>query len=288
MLGLKKFLSFVVVLCLVSVNFNFAYAENNAGKFKIYEGQIKILDDRELCELQGLNEKLTELFCSGESPYTYVILYMKNNVDVTGYSADDSEYLYPQTKKANMILLQEANSYAAINPEWKQLNGKTAKVKVRYIWFQTDVSLLHEQPRAGEALPVTNTKKAVVSDVMTIKIKGDVSPYRVVIIDGSAYLPLRSLANALGCDVEYDGANRIINITTGAFSFADNYTTSLYGERTAIFTDDMRLFIDNVEFSDKNSICIIDASTYLPVRKIGKAVGATVDWDGINKIININ
>lgn len=87
-------------------------------------------------------------------------------------------------------------------------------------------------------------------------------------------VPLRSTAEAYGCQVSWDQA-------------AYRATVS-YGDTEVIVPINEYYVIVNGEQQSSDTFArIIDDRTYLPIRQVMEAVGATVDWDQTNKTVII-
>ena len=99
----------------------------------------------------------------------------------------------------------------------------------------------------------------------------NVSPAPVM-QDGRVFVPLRGVFESLGASVVY--SNGEINAT------GNGREISLHIGSTQATVDGNPQTIDVAPF-------IIGASTYVPLRFVSQALGATVDWDGTNHIVAI-
>src|SRR5579884_1582181 len=90
---------------------------------------------------------------------------------------------------------------------------------------------------------------------------------------GRVFVPLRGVFENLGASVVY--ASGVINAT------GRGHTISLrIGSQTAT-VDGQQQTVDVAPF-------IIGASTYVPLRFVSQALGATVNWDGANRVVAIS
>jgi hypothetical protein len=89
---------------------------------------------------------------------------------------------------------------------------------------------------------------------------------------GRVFVPLRGVFEHLGATVVY--ANRQINAT------GNNRTVSLTIGSTTAIVDGQTQTLDVAPF-------IVGASTYVPLRFVAQALGATVNWDGTNHLVAI-
>ena len=154
-----------------------------------------------------------------------------------------------------------------------------------------------------------NTSKTVTAVYNNIKIVVDgskVTPKDVngnivepFIIDGTTYLPVRALANALGQGVDWDPETSTVIIGGEADTpVATLPTTESEGkgyasvEVTAVYND-IKIKVDGAEVTPKDvngnivEPFIIDGTTYLPVRALANALGQEVDWDQVTSTVYI-
>ena len=90
---------------------------------------------------------------------------------------------------------------------------------------------------------------------------------------GRVFVPLRGVFEQLGATVVY--ANGVINAT------GRNHTISLKIGSQQATVDGQQQTVDVAPF-------IIGASTYVPLRFVSQALGATVNYDGSNRVVAIN
>lgn len=102
--------------------------------------------------------------------------------------------------------------------------------------------------------------------------------------DGTTYVPLRGVSEALGCKVEWDGNNRTVKIYQNKLSSGSVFRNS---------DDDIMVYIDDeeVELKDANGGIvkpfIIDGTTFIPLRGVSQALGCQVEWDGSLQRVDI-
>ncbi len=145
-------------------------------------------------------------------------------------------------------------------------------------------------------------KKTVIAVYNDIKIVVDgtkITPKDVdgnvvdpFIIDGTTYLPVRALANALGQGVEWNQETNSV-IIGGKSDSVTNSTPSLTQstkkgrqsvEVTTVYND-IKIVVNGSEIipNDANGNIvepfIIDGTTYLPVRALANALGQEVSWE---------
>lgn len=107
---------------------------------------------------------------------------------------------------------------------------------------------------------------------------------RPFIKDGTTYVPLRGVSELLGCDVEWNGNDKIIKIFhTGASR--DGYYSN--------WSNDIKVYLDgeSVEFKTANGSVvkpfIQDGTTYVPLRGFSETMGCQVDWNSSEFAVKI-
>lgn len=109
-------------------------------------------------------------------------------------------------------------------------------------------------------------------------------------INGTTYLPVRTVGNAMGLSVGWDSSTNTVILTSGGQS--SNATGSVPAESNS-HTETATLFYNNIKImlDGKNVIPMnaanepvepfaINGTTYLPVRGIASVLGLLVNWDG--------
>ncbi|WP_141692702.1 stalk domain-containing protein [Paenibacillus pectinilyticus] len=95
-----------------------------------------------------------------------------------------------------------------------------------------------------------------------------------VIINGSAYLPVRSVSESFGAAVDWDPESFTVTVST-------EYTTitSTINQATA--------YIDGQPMGIDGPSLLLDGLTYVPLRFISESLGLAVDWNAAMQIIQI-
>ena len=105
--------------------------------------------------------------------------------------------------------------------------------------------------------------------------------------NGTTYLPVRGVANALSLDVAWDGTTNTVTLTSGGTPVAPlEAAKSTQGTATVSATyRDISIIIDGVPLVPTDAAgnvvepFLIDGTTYLPVRAISEALDLSVSWD---------
>lgn len=106
------------------------------------------------------------------------------------------------------------------------------------------------------------------------------------IIDGTTYLPVRAVANGLGLSVDWDSnTNTVILTSGGRIDYGYGKAAATTGKKNVKLTyRDIKIKIDGQEITPKDANgkvvepFIISGTTYLPIRAVGSALGAIVNW----------
>lgn len=107
------------------------------------------------------------------------------------------------------------------------------------------------------------------------------------ILDGTTYLPVRGVANALSLDVAWDGAANTVTLTSGGSSItpAEAAKSTRATVSASITYRDIAIILDGAALSPTDAAgdpvepFILDGTTYLPVRAISEALDLTITWD---------
>ncbi len=102
-------------------------------------------------------------------------------------------------------------------------------------------------------------------------------------LGGSTYMPIREVAEALGAQVGYDGAEKKVTLTQSLWN-GKNVVELWIGKKTAKING-KEVFIDSK--AQKLYPTIISAKTMLPLRFVGEALGAGVVWEGATRKITL-
>lgn len=95
-----------------------------------------------------------------------------------------------------------------------------------------------------------------------------------VSVEGRVLVPLRGIFEAMAAEVKYDPATRTITATQ-----RDRTVTLTIGSKQA--------FVGGAAVELSVPAQIIGASTYVPLRFVGEAFGATVKWDAVGRNVEI-
>ncbi|MFE5323740.1 copper amine oxidase N-terminal domain-containing protein [Paenibacillus sp. NPDC056579] len=114
-------------------------------------------------------------------------------------------------------------------------------------------------------------------EVISVLVNGNLLllEQQPVIMNGSTLVPLRSIFEALGAQVAWDG-----NISTVTASKGQNVISLTIGSGTAI--------LNGQQLSLDASPIIVNGSTMVPVRFIAESLGAKVDWEADSRTVRIS
>lgn len=115
------------------------------------------------------------------------------------------------------------------------------------------------------------------------------------IMNGTTYLPLRALAQALGLSVAWDGKTSTVTLTSGGEvkTGTGKYEPTNGKQNVEITYRDIKIVLDGVQLTLLNSAgdsvepFIMNGSTYLPLRIVGEALGLNVSWDSSTSTVGL-
>lgn len=106
-----------------------------------------------------------------------------------------------------------------------------------------------------------------------VSVNGNVIDARTVIVEDRTLVPVRGVFEELGYTVDWD---------------AESKTATLTGKKTVVIQAGSTTFtVDGEEVAPEVPQQIIDGRFMLPLRAVGEAVGAEVDWDAETKTVLI-
>lgn len=113
--------------------------------------------------------------------------------------------------------------------------------------------------------------------------------------EGSTYLPIRAVANALGLTVDWDEATSKVILKTGGEKINGTTVPSQTNKavKATLYYRDITITLDGGQVILQNAIgkavepFIYNNSTYIPLRAVASALGADVSWDDGTSTVTI-
>lgn len=143
----------------------------------------------------------------------------------------------------------------------------------------TQIIVLRDNDKSfGEFLTETVQAAKSVIDIYVNRIKIDFSKYDnvlPVIEDDFTLIPIRAVAEALECKVDFDDATKTVTITDD-----DKVITLVLNAKTAK--------VDGKDVSLDKEAKVINDRTMVPARFVSEALGYEVDWNGEAKSVIID
>ena len=115
------------------------------------------------------------------------------------------------------------------------------------------------------------------------------------IMNGTTYLPLRAIAQAMGLGVAWDGKTNTVTLTSGGevITGAGAPGTTKETKSVTITYRDIKVILDGVQLELVNAAgdtvepFILDGTTYLPLRIVGEALDLGVSWDSATSTVGV-
>ncbi len=112
------------------------------------------------------------------------------------------------------------------------------------------------------------------ADGVSVSVNDNVIDAQAVIVDSRTLVPVRGVFEELGYTVDWD---------------AETKTATLTGDKTVVIQSGSTVFtVDGEEVTPEVPQQIIEGRFMLPLRAVGEAIGANVDWDAETKTVIIN
>ena len=132
--------------------------------------------------------------------------------------------------------------------------------------IQMPAALFTQTPAAAAEQPIRvyfNEKRLVFSDTQPIRDE-----------NGNTLVPVRAIAEAMGCTMRWDGDARTVTLTRGRVN-------------AKMTVGDSEITVLGVKKAMSSSAAIQNGRTLAPLRHLAEAFGATVTWDNDAKTISI-
>ena len=119
---------------------------------------------------------------------------------------------------------------------------------------------------------VTSVPKDVIKVIVNdYPLVFDVAP---VIIEGRTMVPLRTIFEALGAEITWNGDTRTVIVNKG-------------NTEISLKLDSKEAIVNGKKVSLDVPACAISGRTMVPARFVSESLGCDVDWDRNTKTINI-
>ena len=154
------------------------------------------------------------------------------------------------------------------------------------------LSLAAPAAAANETLTKTITYRAIkiiLDGEETVPCNEQGNTVAPFIMDGSTYLPLRAVAQALGLGVRWVPETNTVELAAGGEPISgsgESSTLKSTGKCTLTYRD-IKVSLDGAALSLAAEPFIMDGSTYLPLRAIGEALGLEVGWDAAASTVSL-
>ena len=131
------------------------------------------------------------------------------------------------------------------------------------------------------AMTMVFSTTAFADDAINVNVNGKaiVTDQPPIISNGRTMVPLRAVAEALGCQVEWDNTTKTATFVQGevtaVVTVGENYITVGDG----VYNSDLPIDTPAV---------IVNSRTMIPLRALSEGFGYSVEWDSKTKTVNID
>ena len=138
-----------------------------------------------------------------------------------------------------------------------------------------------------ETIPVSYNNIKIVVDSKELQTSRE--PF---IYEGTTYLPVRAVAEAVGKEVAWDSATQTVTLSGGGTAAENANQTATTGkvgqENIQVSYNNIKIVVDGKELQTSREPFIYEGTTYLPVRAVAEAVGKEVAWDGATQTVTLS
>lgn len=110
---------------------------------------------------------------------------------------------------------------------------------------------------------------------MATTVFGAVTPLQGIVVNQTTLVPIRALSEAMGVEINYEQATQKITVVSK-------------GITTIMYPNNATATINQKEVKMTVAPKAIDGTTYVPLRFVGEAIGATVNYDNATAVISVN
>jgi hypothetical protein len=168
---------------------------------------------------------------------------------------------------------EEAVKVKCLENALKHVNNETARQAI-----MANIERQKAATTTGDSVTVTPVPKPEQKREATIVIKINgkimIADQKPIIINGRAVVPLRSIFEALGANIQWDGKNSTVHATKGK-------------KKVRLKIGDLKASVDGRTVKLDQKAVIINNRTMVPVRFVSEALGSKVEWDAKNLTIHI-
>lgn len=199
-----------------------------------------------------VNTSTQELSISADASHGYRGSSMKDIVSGVKIATNGKFY---SNAEASFEALDYKDSDYVVRVKVRAQNMSSMMFEYVYRWKDADL------PKVEDVVVLIDNEQLVM----------DVPP---LIIEDRLVVPLRSIFEALGSDVEWNAQDRSIRATKGS---------------TVIFlkVDDENAKVNDVSINLDVPPTIVENRTLVPVRIVAESFGANVTWDGESRTVSI-
>lgn len=178
------------------------------------------------------------------------------------------------TEMANMRIGWYEKNYKTI--QYYQLNGQT--ISEGYFWqldthYRKNARDITPEDFSGKAVNQLKERLKTMKDSVDIFVNGKALRMEnpPILTNGYTLVPIRAVAEAMGCEVAWDPENRNVIVTKPG-------TTGVFSGNT--------LLVNDTEYVFDVAPVVQNNTTFVHVRAV-EAFGATVEWNGADRAVLI-
>nr|WP_246238806.1 copper amine oxidase N-terminal domain-containing protein [Paenibacillus anseongense] len=236
----------------------------SAGQASLAEAKLKLEAVLKLAQAQGDTERVATLTRSLEAVAEAVATAKK---DALFAQLDAVQVLAAALPQEAGVQTQLEQQVTKLLEELQQQEKAKYTPEEQAALADVSASLAASSASASiQPIPAENVLSP------NIFIKFDAPP---VIINGQAYLPIRSVSESFGAAVDWDQDTLTVTVSTE------------YRTITSRISED-KAYVDGDPVQIDGPALLLEGRTYVPLRFIAESLGLQVDWNAPTQIIQIS
>lgn len=179
-------------------------------------------------------------------------------------------------KRTRQRLWNKTVKATGLDNALQHVKSETARAAIKANIAKQSVST-HDTVRVTPPVDKLEVKEEAKKEaVITVKINGKllIADQKPVNLNGRIVVPLRSIFEALGANIQWDNAKKIVHAAKG-------------NKKIMVKIGDQVAEVDGKKVKLDQKAVLLQDRSMVPVRFVSEALGANVEWDAKNLTVHI-